>query len=169
MGRRQEQTKAASRRAPLRRNGWIYTEACSKNCLRRSRRVGGDGGDSYYGSVATRSTAGSVTGRSVRTLSSRMIANKRWGGHRRNGDINEGGIIVMAGGSMVTLVATLGTGIRSSYRRPLCDMRIRRAIVVMLLIAVVSSLFLQGSVPSTTMPANDYMNSHQRKVGGGYG
>jgi hypothetical protein len=29
-----------------------------ENCLRRSRRVGGDGGDSYYGSVATRSTAG---------------------------------------------------------------------------------------------------------------
>ncbi len=70
---------------------------------------------------------------------------------------------------MVTPVATLGTGIRSSYRRPSCDMRIRRTIVVMLLIAVVSSLFLQGSVPSTRMPADDYMNSHQRKVGGGYG
>ena len=36
---------------------------------------------------------------------------------------------------MVTPVATLGTGIRSSYRRPSCDMRIRRTIVVMLLIA----------------------------------
>ena len=91
------------------------------------------------------------------------------GGPCRDGDIDEGDIVAMAWGSMVTPVATLGTGIRSSYRRPSHDTRIRRTIVVVLLIAAVSSLFLQGSVPSTTMPADDYTTSHQRKVGGGYG
>ena len=140
-----------------------------ENCLCRSRRVGGNDGDSYYRSVTTRSTAGSVTGRSVLTLGLSVFANKRWGGRRRNGHIDEGGIIAMAWGSMVTPVATLDTGIWSSYRRPSCDTRIRRTILVVLLITTVSSLFLQGSVPSTTMPADDYTNSHQRKVGGGYG
>ena len=39
-----------------------------------------------------------MTGRSVLTLSSSVFGNKRWGGHRCNGDIDKGGIIAMAGG-----------------------------------------------------------------------
>ncbi len=139
-----------------------------KDCHRRSRRDGdGDGdGDSYDGSVTTRST-GSLAGRSVLTFGSSVFANKRRGGRRRDGDVGGGDFIAMAEGSMVTPVATLGTGIRSSYLRPSRDTRIR--ILVALLIAAMSSLFLKGSVPSTRMTDNDYTNSHQWKVGGGYG
>lgn len=139
-----------------------------KDCHRRSCRDGGGDGDSYYGSVAMRSTD-SAAGRSVLTLGSSVFANKRWGGRRRDGDVDGGDFVAMAGGSMVTPGATLGTGIGSSYLRSSRDTGIRSKIVVALLIAAMFSLFLQGSVPSTRMPDNDYTNSHHRKAGGGYG